>query len=151
MTAIYALKDPRDGRIRYVGRSRDPQSRLIGHLNGTVPAGKRCRAWLSELLAAGAVPELIVMEQAPDDGAADAETNVISTLREKEPLLNVRTGVVPGPWKRPRQKSQETISVTVTLTRGERDRIMRYVEKHGFGTMRTFFRHAAIRMMRSRR
>ena len=28
MTYIYALVDPRDGRVRYVGKSNDPERRL---------------------------------------------------------------------------------------------------------------------------
>ena len=58
--AIYMLNDPRDGRVRYVGKSNAPKRRLLEHLNkpGTVGIG----LWISELNAEGLRPILEVIE-----------------------------------------------------------------------------------------
>jgi hypothetical protein len=67
---IYALVDPRDGRVRYVGASTDPSRRLREHLR---TARRHLRngsefpvyGWLGELLSAGLRPELRTLEVVP--------------------------------------------------------------------------------------
>lgn len=55
--AIYALTDPRSGRIRYIGRSVNPHTRKWQH--GYSPS-RRMRAWLAAL--APHRPTLMILE-----------------------------------------------------------------------------------------
>lgn len=66
---IYGLIDPRDGQLRYVGRSRSsPVQRLASHC---APSSRRQSApvgrWLADLHAAGAKPEIEVLDAQPAD------------------------------------------------------------------------------------
>lgn len=66
---IYALADPRDDEIRYIGKTvQEPEVRLQGHLreaaaNTTGLPYKN--AWLKSLLALELIPELIIIEVVP--------------------------------------------------------------------------------------
>jgi hypothetical protein len=64
---IYALVDPRDGEIRYVGKAKDLKVRLWGHLHEKARTHKA--NWIRSLLAAGLKPELRVLEETGDDWA----------------------------------------------------------------------------------
>ena len=58
---IYALVDPRDNTTRYVGMSKDAQSRLQQHLSGYT-GGKAAWLWIKELKELGVSPELHILE-----------------------------------------------------------------------------------------
>lgn len=63
-TFIYALKDPRTGEIRYVGKADKPKSRLQHHIKGSTPkTHKEC--WLFSLRQAGLRPALEVLDEIP--------------------------------------------------------------------------------------
>lgn len=57
---IYALIDPRDGVIRYIGCSHDVEKRLRQHLRNPLNC---LRGWIKELKVAGLVPETKVLER----------------------------------------------------------------------------------------
>lgn len=59
---IYALVDPRDNCVRYVGLSVDAQQRYKAHLS-CVDASRRERQWILELRQAGLEPILQVLEE----------------------------------------------------------------------------------------
>lgn len=61
MTCIYTLSDPRDCRVRYVGKANDTYRRLRNHLNTPVSGGMT--RWMDELKAIGMRPILIVVER----------------------------------------------------------------------------------------
>jgi hypothetical protein len=89
---IYGLVDPRDSRIRYVGKtSVTLNTRLRAHLNDVrrgrvyIPRHK----WLSELLAAGLVPSIVELECVLDGSWQEAETRWIAALPD---LLNATAG-----------------------------------------------------------
>jgi hypothetical protein len=67
VTFIYALIDPRDGVVRYVGQAVNPHRRLSGHLSRarTNPTS-RAHRWLNELLAAGLRSQLEILQEVVD-------------------------------------------------------------------------------------
>jgi excisionase family DNA binding protein len=91
---IYALIDPRDNSVRYVGFSRDAQLRLREHLNGGGGNGQE-RRWIHRLLKSGLSPILQVLEtiEASEDAltiACERELYWIHEMaRSGHPLLNV--------------------------------------------------------------
>ncbi len=63
---IYALKDPRDGQIRYVGKTKqEPRKRFQGHLNEKRTT-RKCR-WFAALKAALLEPIILVLEEVPEN------------------------------------------------------------------------------------
>jgi hypothetical protein len=85
---IYALKDPRDNAVRYVGRTEDLPRRYKGHLSiggGYHPAGKAKHAWVAELRALGQQPIVEVLEECADKIADAREAWWIT--KHKGPLL----------------------------------------------------------------
>ena len=60
MTHIYGLIDPRDHKVKYVGQSRDPERRLLGHLATAVHGTKAVHAWLRSLHPT--LPVLVILE-----------------------------------------------------------------------------------------
>ena len=79
--SIYALKDPRDGRCRYVGVSRRPHERLGAHIAGDATT-KRLRRWMTELRSIGAEPTMAFLR-----GGTEAQW-----IEQLRPDLNVRRG-----------------------------------------------------------
>lgn len=60
-TVIYALIDPRTGRVRYIGKTNQkPQSRLRAHINERAKC-HRCN-WIAELKREGFEPQITVIE-----------------------------------------------------------------------------------------
>lgn len=63
---IYCLRDPRDGAVRYVGKSFNVQGRLSGHRSGKGNA--YCARWIRSLLKIGLEPQMDVIDLFPADG-----------------------------------------------------------------------------------
>ena len=93
MTAIYSLKDPRDGTVRYIGQTRRGlAARLKQHLvwarkypGSSVEKG----TWLRELVAAGLSPVVELITEVPDDQADDVEISYIRHFEQFAPITNV--------------------------------------------------------------
>ena len=62
---VYALLDPRDGALRYVGRSSNPAKRVRNHLNPR-QSGPRMTEWIQGLAAAGLMPDIAVLREVPE-------------------------------------------------------------------------------------
>ena len=90
---IYALVDPRDGVMRYVGITVDSQSRLREHI-GDIGVNEAKEAWIAELGRLGLKPAMETLEESDDsDYAAERELYWIQTLlAQGVPLTNIRTG-----------------------------------------------------------
>lgn len=58
---IYALVDPRDGSVRYVGKTKSVKHRLKNHKNEN--GCLRKNRWIALLKSFGLVPEIIVLEE----------------------------------------------------------------------------------------
>ncbi len=61
---VYALSDPRDGILRYVGVTSRPGRRAAAHRRGEGAPSKR--AWTRELHAAGEAPRFSVLSKHDD-------------------------------------------------------------------------------------
>jgi hypothetical protein len=59
---IYALVDPRNDAVRYVGRAYEPQIRLREHINSEYAANPAKYRWIRELKKSGLLPRLEVLE-----------------------------------------------------------------------------------------
>lgn len=87
---IYALLDPRDLRVRYVGMTRSSlDERLAGHRKQ--PTNKAMRRWFRDLTEAGKEPVARLLS-APRDRWEDAERGWIAWFRQRGELLNVDPG-----------------------------------------------------------
>jgi len=89
---IYGLRDPRDGKIKYVGQTRNPRARYAGHVG--VPAGRGLNAkeqWIKDLRDLGTRPELVILE-CPDVGVETdkAERRWIHKAKSDGPLFNIK-------------------------------------------------------------
>lgn len=92
---VYGLRDPRDQRIRYVGRTRNLTARVARHI--AHPGSLLMRAWLLELRELQLAPEPVVLETVPTpDLASEAEARWIKKL--KADLLNYQGVRVKFRW-----------------------------------------------------
>lgn len=57
---IYALIDPRDNQVRYVGKSKEPEQRLKKHISP--PVDSPVRQWVMELRTFNLKPEMSILE-----------------------------------------------------------------------------------------
>lgn len=94
---IYALADPRDHAIRYVGKADDPPARLKSHLYPSAMTRDTPKnRWLRKLLVKGLRPELVVLEEVPAEEWEAAEQEWIAKMRAAAPggrrLLNGTAG-----------------------------------------------------------
>lgn len=90
MWFVYALVDPRDDGVRYVGvTTRDLVVRLAGHLHD--PTNRAMYDWLADVKAAGVVPAVRLLIATVVDWQG-AERGWIAWFRERGDLLNVEPG-----------------------------------------------------------
>lgn len=124
---IYILTDPRDGIVRYCGKTvKTAQDRLKDHLWAR-PRGMRrpLYRWFDELLNLGLCPQIAIVEEVSFEGLDreqqiaihdEAEIRWIANLREAgTPLLNLTSG---GNGAHGRQKSAEEIEKIRQANRG---------------------------------
>ena len=77
MTHIYALIDPTDRKIRYIGKSKNPKTRYNQHIKESQQRqNTKKKQWIKTLLNAGQRPELHILHSTESDPAARiAESN----------------------------------------------------------------------------
>ncbi len=112
---IYALIDPRDDTVRYVGVTKDVYFRLHRHVKDDTKDSKR--AWINELEQLGLSPELEVLETIEIEPDRPEDIDAIALQREKywiqeflksgASLLNVQSV--------PRLASPQHIEAKITL------------------------------------
>lgn len=89
---IYALTDP-DGKIRYIGKANNSQSRFKGHLRDARRRSTPVYCWITSLVSKGQVPGLVVLEVCSTRSWQDAERHHIAAHRAIGfELLNVADG-----------------------------------------------------------
>lgn len=86
LICIYALRDPRDGSVRYIGKAEDPAKRFRQHLQAgqLMRYQSRKNSWLKSLLTQGFEPELDILDRVPADRANAAECQWIDFYRDFE-------------------------------------------------------------------
>lgn len=82
MIFIYALRDPRDNVVRYVGSTANPRRRLNGHCCIGSAGSKAKRAWVAELAATGLRPSMEILEATTGTGYSEAESAWIACYAE---------------------------------------------------------------------
>ena len=87
--AIYALVDPRDETVRYVGKSVDPTLRLAYHVEDR--RGRK-GAWIAELKDDGLVPRMEILDRANWSEWEIAEQRWIQFYAGRGSLYNVEVG-----------------------------------------------------------
>jgi hypothetical protein len=80
-TFIYALLDPRNGTIRYVGKANDPAFRLTHHLSYAHRGGSHKNYWVLSLLRVGQKPLLEVLDEVPSGMWQEYERSYIAVFR----------------------------------------------------------------------
>lgn len=85
---IYALVDPRDGIVRYVGKSHAPGLRFAMHLSDR--AAPNVRRWVAELKLSLLVPRLEMLAMAPPGHDAEELEGTFIAMHSRT-ILNVLT------------------------------------------------------------
>jgi len=71
MISIYALVDPTDQKIRYIGKSKNPRSRYNQHLKESIQRqNTKKKVWIKSLLDTDQRPELLILHATESDTAA---------------------------------------------------------------------------------
>jgi len=80
---IYSLTDPRDGRVRYVGKTTRPKGRLHSHICEAIRGRQENHRthWVRSVIEAGHFPTMSILESGEGDWQA-AEQKWIKTLRD---------------------------------------------------------------------
>lgn len=88
-TFIYALVDPRDGVIKYVGKSYDPQERLKGHFKNCKRTVTLKNRWIAKLKSLDLKPNITILEEVALSEWEDKEQYWIRELQNQGyPLKN---------------------------------------------------------------
>lgn len=88
---VYALADPRTGRVRYIGRSYNIANRLACHLRDARFDKSVKSQWITELELAGIEPDLIELETGCGS-PIDAEQKWLCYYKTGGTLTNVNFG-----------------------------------------------------------
>jgi hypothetical protein len=99
--AIYALIDPTDGLVYYIGQTQKPQQRFAVHLGMRHHTGEKA-SWLRRLVEQGQQPHMQLLEVVTgEELALTQEQAWIRHFRKKGMLLfNARPGLGPKPSRR---------------------------------------------------
>lgn len=85
---IYALVDPRDGVVRYVGVTDNPQLRLREHLQRKRKSSVKLAIWLEDLAKVKLVPCFVFLDSIKTDTSYRVESEWIAHFEAISPLYN---------------------------------------------------------------
>jgi hypothetical protein len=112
-TKIYVLFDPFDKTPKYIGKSDDPNKRLVKHINSSLNKKGRLtkkEAWIRSLLNKGIEPDLFILDEVPIDEWDFWEIHYISLYKTWGfDLKNGTPGGDTGPSMLGKKHTQETI------------------------------------------
>lgn len=80
---IYGLFDPRDERLRYIGKANNAERRLISHLRDMNRRNTPLYAWMRKLVALEMVPEMQVLDRCAPISWQTEERRQIAIARER--------------------------------------------------------------------
>lgn len=104
-SGVYALVDPRDGRVMYVGRSVDIPKRFKQHVNCRWDRNRKKAAWIAELKKLGLSPDLEIIAKCNPMEAGEIEVRMIAIYRRMGQCeLNLDGGtrfIAPSKPKKP--------------------------------------------------
>jgi hypothetical protein len=87
MYTIYALQDPRNFAIRYVGMTNNPNMRYFSHVSGLECSPKK-NEWIKEVKGAHLMPLMEILDNAPtEEDARKKEAFWIHLFRDTQPPL----------------------------------------------------------------
>lgn len=93
---IYGLVDPRDGHVKYVGKTDAIDRRLREHIKDTKSLNRGKIHWIQKLVRLGLEPELrILCESTPETWKQD-ECRLMAEMSEIHPIYNVAPGGIGG-------------------------------------------------------
>lgn len=91
--AIYGLRDPRGGGIRYIGKAKDVAKRLKSHLRDATRRNTPVYTWIRGLLAEGILPQAETITWASPEAWPHVERLCIKAFSDgSDGLLNVAAG-----------------------------------------------------------
>ncbi len=91
--SIYALIDPRDGAVRYIGKANDAAERLKSHIRDSRHRKTPVYSWIRKLRSLGLVPDMKVLATCSESEWPKAERRAIRYQRWfNDRLLNVADG-----------------------------------------------------------
>jgi predicted GIY-YIG superfamily endonuclease len=85
---VYALVDPRDGVVRYVGVTDNPQHRLNEHIGRTRKRSVKLGEWLAELQREKLLPHFVFLDSVKSADSIKAEAKWIAHFQRLSPLFN---------------------------------------------------------------
>ena len=92
-TFIYALKDPRTNKIRYIGKANEPEKRYQNHINKCRDKNTHKRNWINNLRQEKLKPVLEILEEVQIDKWKDYEKMYIKKyINEGCDLMNYTEG-----------------------------------------------------------
>lgn len=62
---IYALSDPRNNQVRYIGKANNPEDRYTNHFNSARDKNTHKRNWINNIRKDGLRPGLIIIDEVP--------------------------------------------------------------------------------------
>lgn len=96
MITVYGLAHPQTRRIRYVGRSVNPDRRLGLHISVAISSwraeNRALGGWIRRLLGRGLVPKVVKLERCSRLAWPATERKWIARYRRTGRIFNVRIG-----------------------------------------------------------
>lgn len=116
---IYGLYDPRNNKLRYVGKTIDLDARMWGHIASANSGEKNHKSnWIRGLLEQDLRPEMQVLEETDEENWQEAEKKWIAEcLASGEDLINTLEGGDSPPDWTGRKQSSEHIKKRVRARR----------------------------------
>ncbi len=132
-TCIYALIDPRNESVRYIGKSDNPTRRIKGHLRD-VRDNLKCHrvSWIKELMLNGLMPKVKILFTPKKENWQEVESQTIAHYKQFCDLVNMTDGgdgQMEGhiPWN----KGKKGVYDIGVISRMKKTRLDSYIDGTG--------------------
>lgn len=92
MRFIYALCDPISGAPRYIGQSKNPKKRYLGHIAAASSEETIKSRWIMMLRYIKEKPRLLILDEVEREKADESEMRWIKRMMRRFPLTNSKIG-----------------------------------------------------------